>query len=68
VQDTSGDPADSPGTLAECVRRAARVGPDRAALCWQDRSWTWAHVDARVDRAAAWLASLDLPPGSSPCR
>jgi long-chain acyl-CoA synthetase len=64
VQDTSGDPADTPSTLAECVRRAALAGPGRVALRWQDRTLTWADVDARVDRVAAWLASLDLPPSA----
>ena len=61
VQDTSGDP---PLTLADCVRRAAHNGPDRPALRWQDRTLTWADVDARTDRVAAWLASLDLPPSA----
>lgn len=62
VQHSSGNPhPDAPTNLADCVRRAATAGPDRPALRWQDHSLTWAELDARVDRAAAWLASLSVP-------
>jgi long-chain acyl-CoA synthetase len=62
VQDTADtDPPGQPVTLADCVRRAAARGPDRPALYWQDKSVTWAELDTRVDRVAAWLVGLALP-------
>jgi long-chain acyl-CoA synthetase len=46
--------------LADLVRRAAAgAGGRSTALRWQDRSLTWAELDARVNRAAATFAGLE---------
>jgi long-chain acyl-CoA synthetase len=53
-----------PHNLADPVRLAA-ARPDadrRPALRWQDRTVTWADLDARVDALARGLRALDLPP------
>jgi len=52
-------PADA-GTLVEHWRRAA---PDRAALCYGERSWTWAQLADQVDRNAAAQLMAGLRPG-----
>jgi acyl-CoA synthetase (AMP-forming)/AMP-acid ligase II len=52
-------PADV-GALAEHWRRAA---PDRAALCYGERSWTWAQLADQVDRNAAAQLAAGLRPG-----
>ncbi|MBU2960352.1 acyl-CoA synthetase [Citreicella sp. C3M06] len=39
--------------LAHFLTRNARRLPDRPALIWQDRRWSWAETDARVSALAA---------------
>ncbi len=39
--------------LASLLLQTARRLPDRPALVWRDRTWTWAEVAARVAAAAA---------------
>ncbi|MTD13324.1 AMP-binding protein [Nakamurella sp. YIM 132087] len=55
------DPRSS--TVDDVVRRSAGRHPDRAALVFADRSWTYAELDAGVSRAAAHLLSLGLVKG-----
>ncbi len=43
--------------------QAARRFPDRPALIWRDRIWTWAETEARVRAAAAALAQAGLRHG-----
>ncbi|WP_138472239.1 acyl-CoA synthetase [Poseidonocella sp. HB161398] len=43
--------------LAHFLTRNARRLKDRPALIWEDRSWSWAELDARVSALAAALAS-----------
>jgi long-chain acyl-CoA synthetase len=51
-----------PRNVADLVRRAAAgSGASKPALLWQDKSLTWAELDARVDRTAHALRSLELP-------
>ena len=50
------------GNVADLVRRAATGdGADKPALVWQDRSVSWAELDAEVDATARALRALDLP-------
>ena len=39
--------------LGRLLTQTARRVPDRAALVWGERRWTWAELNARVDRLAA---------------
>lgn len=48
------------GTLL--AQTAARL-PDRAAIVWGDRRWSWAELESRVDALVAGLASLGLGKG-----
>lgn len=50
-------------TVDGVLRRSARRTPDRVALVFADRSWTYAELDAAVTRAAGHLRSLRLAPG-----
>ncbi|MDO5629634.1 MAG: AMP-binding protein, partial [Mobilicoccus sp.] len=50
-------------TVADVVRRSARRQPERVALTFADRSWTYADLDAAVTRAAAHLLGLGLSHG-----
>jgi acyl-CoA synthetase (AMP-forming)/AMP-acid ligase II len=45
------------------VERWARTAPDREALAFGERSWTWAQLDERVRRAAGALRAAGLAPG-----
>jgi fatty-acyl-CoA synthase len=56
-----GDPRAS--TVDGVVRRSARRTPDRVALTFADRSWTYAELDAAASRAAGHLRSLGLDRG-----
>lgn len=56
-----GDPRSS--TVDDIVRRSAGRTPDRVALVFGDRSWTYAELDAGVSRAAGHLLSLGLSTG-----
>ncbi|GHC52900.1 acyl-CoA synthetase [Streptomyces flavofungini] len=50
-------------TVDGVLRRSARRAPDRTALHYGDRSWTYAELDDAVSRAAAVLRATGLGPG-----
>ncbi|MBT2524460.1 acyl-CoA synthetase [Streptomyces sp. ISL-99] len=50
-------------TVDGIVRRSARRSPDRIALRYADRSWTYAALDTAVSTAAAELVALGLEDG-----
>jgi fatty-acyl-CoA synthase len=49
--------------LGEAVRRAARLHRDRPALQFADRIWSFAALDAAIDRVARRLLDIGLHPG-----
>ncbi|MFJ9773227.1 fatty acyl-CoA synthetase [Kitasatospora sp. NPDC101157] len=51
------------GTVDGLLRRSARRTPDRTALTFADRSWTYRQLDEAVSRAAGYLLGLGLRPG-----
>ena len=51
--------------LAYLVTQNARRFPERAALVWRERSWTWRELDARVSALAAALLDLGIQPGEA---
>ena len=55
------DPRSS--TVDDVLHRSAMRSPDRVALEFADRSWTYAELDAAVSRAAAYLLGLGLVRG-----
>ena len=55
--------ATTSSTVDDVVRRSATRHPDRTALVFADRSWTYVELDAAVTRAAAHLLSLGLGRG-----
>ena len=50
-------------TVGELVRRSARRDPQRVALTFDDRSWTYAALDVAVSRVARRLLDLKLRKG-----
>ncbi|MFG3280922.1 acyl-CoA synthetase [Streptomyces sp. NPDC048111] len=50
-------------TVDGIVRRSARRTPDRVALRYARRTWTYAELDAAVSTAAAFLTARGLRPG-----
>lgn len=50
-------------TVHDILRRSAARTPDRVALRFADRSWTYAELDLAVQRAAARLVGLGLAHG-----
>jgi fatty-acyl-CoA synthase len=50
-------------TVDGVLRRSAGRTPDRVALAFADRSWTYAELDAAVSRAAGQLLAFGLTPG-----
>ncbi|WP_029136482.1 acyl-CoA synthetase [Nakamurella lactea] len=50
-------------TVDDVVRRSAGRYPDRIALQYDDRRWTYADLDAATSRAAARLLGMGLQPG-----
>jgi fatty-acyl-CoA synthase len=50
-------------TVGELVRRSARRDPQRVALTFEDRSWTYSALDAAVSRVARRLLDLKLRKG-----
>ncbi|MFD7163560.1 acyl-CoA synthetase [Streptomyces violascens] len=50
-------------TVDGIVRRSARRTPDRTAVRYADRAWSYAELDAAVSTAAAVLASQGLSKG-----
>lgn len=49
--------------LAHFVTQSARRFPDRLALIWGDRQWTWAEFDARVSALGRVLTEHGIGPG-----
>ena len=54
----------SAGTVDAILRRSASRFPDRIALTFADRRWTYSELDAAVDRAATLLAGRGLEDGA----
>ncbi|MCX4616217.1 AMP-binding protein [Streptomyces sp. RLB3-17] len=50
-------------TVDGVLRRSARRTPERVAIHYRDRSWTYAELDEAVSRAAQVLRSSGLAPG-----
>ncbi|MFS3128076.1 acyl-CoA synthetase [Nocardioides sp. Bht2] len=50
-------------TVDSVLRRSAGRQPNRVALTFADRSWTYAELDAATSRAAAYLLGLGLRAG-----
>ena len=53
----------APGTLSTALAETARRWPDRPALWFDDREFTYAQLDGAVSLAAAGLYGLDLHAG-----
>jgi acyl-CoA synthetase (AMP-forming)/AMP-acid ligase II len=49
--------------LGRLLTQTARRLPDAPALIWRDRSWSWAELDARVDRLASGLRARGVRKG-----
>ena len=49
--------------LGRLLTQTARRIPNAPALVWRDRSWTFAELDARVDRLAAALRGVGVAKG-----
>ncbi|MFF2654170.1 acyl-CoA synthetase [Streptomyces sp. NPDC058045] len=56
-------PAGQASTVDGVLRRSARRTPQRPALTYGDRTWTYADLDEAVSRAAAVLCAAGLAPG-----
>ncbi|MGE4426984.1 MAG: acyl-CoA synthetase [Solirubrobacteraceae bacterium] len=54
---------DQPSTVGGLLRRSAARTPDRTALRFGDREWTYAELDVAVGRVAAGLLALGLRHG-----
>lgn len=50
-------------TVDGVLRRSAAKFPDRTALLFEERTWTYRELDDAVSRAAAYLRSLGLRTG-----
>ncbi|MEJ2866930.1 acyl-CoA synthetase [Actinomycetospora sp. OC33-EN08] len=50
-------------TVDGVLRRSARRTPDRTALLFADRSWTYRELDEATSRTAGWLRSLGVAQG-----
>lgn len=48
-------------TIGETLRSTARRVPDREALVFGDRRYSYAELDAQVDRVAGALAAQGFP-------
>jgi fatty-acyl-CoA synthase len=51
--------------LAYAITQNARRFPERTALVWRDRSWTWRELDSRVSALAVTLLDLGIQPGEA---
>lgn len=49
--------------LGALLRRAAHLWPDRTAMIGETRTWTWAELDAEVDRVSAMFEAAGIQPG-----
>ncbi|WP_010541853.1 fatty acyl-CoA synthetase [Dietzia alimentaria] len=58
------NPAVASGTIDAVLRRSASRYPGRIALTFGDRRWTYAELDAAVDRVAALLANRGIEQGA----
>ena len=58
------DRVDRPTHVHQVLRRWVERQPDREALRYQDRTWTWAELADRVARGAAALRAEGLRPGA----
>ncbi|HEY8417466.1 MAG TPA: AMP-binding protein, partial [Limnochordales bacterium] len=47
--------------VADIVKVSAQEAGDRRALGFEGQSWTYAQLDAAIDRFAASLSALQLP-------
>src|SRR5690606_2137630 len=52
-----------PSTVGRILERTARRLPDKLALTFADRHWTYAELDRAVSRVAAGLRAQGLSPG-----
>jgi fatty-acyl-CoA synthase len=52
-----------PSTVGRILERSARRLPDKLALAFAERRWTYAELDRAVGRVAARLLALGLRPG-----
>ena len=52
-----------PSTIGALIERSAARFPDRMALRFGDREWTYADLDAAATRGARYLLGLGLRPG-----
>jgi len=50
-------------TLGDTLRRSARRSPHRLALQFEDQTWTYAELDADVNRVAHGLAAIGITKG-----
>lgn len=50
-------------TLGDGLRRSARRDPEKAAIAFGDRSWTYAELDEAANRAANALLEKGLQKG-----
>ena len=50
-------------SIADALRRSARRDPERVALRFAERAWTYAALDAAANRVARRLAAAGLEPG-----
>jgi len=51
--------------LGRLLTQTARRLPDHVALVWRERRWTFAELDARVDRLCAALRARGVGPGDA---
>jgi fatty-acyl-CoA synthase len=51
-------------TLGDTLRRSARRDPDRLALRFEHREWSYAQLDAEVNRVAHGLAAIGISKGA----
>ena len=50
-------------TLSQLLRRAAAAWPDKLAMIGENRTWTWAELDAEVDEVAVMFEAAGVQPG-----
>ena len=51
-------------TLGDALDRAVRRTPDKIALLFAERRWTYCDLAAAANRLALGLIALGLPPGN----